>query len=260
MKRTFGKILSFALVLAMVLSMVPAVLAASATDTNAYLAPGFDETFTYSYTGTGTGTAPDMSQLFWVSGNEKVATVTNTTDGSSISKASQTVTAVAAGSTTISVWKNQEDYNKNKNNYYSSSALKTWNVTVTGWKVVLSFSGSNSGWYGSGSSTGTTINAGSKATLTATVTGPAGKVENAKVKFTTADKTIALLDNNSNNTQVTKPVSTTSSNWGSSSATTGTATVDVYGGTMGGYVDITATVMVGNTVVNLSTNRNLGKR
>ena len=252
MKRTFGKILSFALVLAMVLSMVPAVLAASATDTNAYLAPGFDETFTYSYTGT--GTAPDMSQLFWVSGNEKVATVTNTTDGSSsISKASQTVTAVAAGSTTISVWKNQEDYNKNKNSYYSS-ALKTWNVTVTGWKVVLSFSGSNSGWYGSGSSTGTTINAGSKATLTATVTGPAGKVENAKVQFTTADKTIALLDNNSSNDQVTKPVSTTSSSWGSSSATTGTATVDVYGGTMGGYVDITATVMVGDTAVNLSTN------
>lgn len=251
MKRTFGKILSFALVLAMVLSMVPAVLAASATDTNAYLAPGFDETFTYSYTGT--GTAPDMSQLFWVSGNEKVATVTNAPDGSSISKASQTVTAVAAGSTTISVWKNQEDYNKNKNSYYSS-ALKTWNVTVTGWKVVLSFSGSSSGWYGSGSSTGTTINAGSKATLTATVTGPAGKVENAEVQFKTADKTIALLDNNSSNDQVTKPVSTTSSSWGSSSATTGTATVDVYGGTMGGYVDITATVMVGDMAVNLSTN------
>lgn len=254
MKRTFGKILSFALVLAMVLSMVPAVLAASATDTNAYLAPGFDETFTYSYTGTGTGTAPDMSQLFWVSGNEKVATVTNIADKSSTSRASQTVKAVAAGSTTISVWKNQEDYNKNKNSYYSSSALKTWNVTVTGWKVVLSFSGSNSGWYGSGSSTGTTINAGSKATLTATVTGPAGKLENAKVKFETKDKTIALLDNKSTDTQVTKPVTTTSGNWGSSSATTGTATVAVYGGTMGGYVDITATVMVGDTAVNLSTN------
>ena len=251
MKRTFGKILSFALVLAMVLAMVPAVLAASAADTNAYLAPGFDETFTYSYTGT--GTAPDMSQLFWVSGNVKVATVTNDAGESSISKASQTVTAVAAGSTTISVWKNQEDYNKNKNSYYSSSALKTWTVTVTGWKVSLSFSGSNNGWYGSSSSTGTTINAGSKATLTATVTGPAGKLENAKVKFETKDKTIALLDN-STNTQVTKPVSTTSSNWGSSSATTGTATVDVYGGTMGGYVDITATVMVGNTAVNPSTN------
>ena len=252
MKRTFGKILSFALVLAMVLSMVPAVLAASATDTNAYLAPGFNETFTYSHTGT--GTPPDMSQIFWVSGNEKVATVTNTTDGSSSSRAEQTVEAVAAGSTTISVWKNREDYNKNKNNYYSSSALKTWNVTVTGWKVVLSFSGSNNGWYGSGSSTGTTINAGSKATLTATVTGPAGKLENAKVKFETKDKTIALLDNNSTDTQVTKPVTTTSGSWGSSSATTGTATVDVYGGTMGGYVDITATVMVGETAVNLTTN------
>ena len=154
MKRTFGKILSFALVLAMVLSMVPAVLAASAADTNAYLAPGFDETFTYSYTGT--GTAPDMSQLFWVSGNVKVATVTNDAGESSISKASQTVTAVAAGSTTISVWKNQEDYNKNKNSYYSNSALKTWTVTVTGWKVSLSFSGSNNGWYGSSSSTYTT--------------------------------------------------------------------------------------------------------
>lgn len=254
MKRTFGKILSFALVLAMVLSMVPAVLAASATDTNAYLAPGFDETFTYSYTGTGTGTPPDMSQLFWVSGNEKVATVTNTADGSSSSRAEQTVEAVAAGSTTISVWKNHEDYNKYKNSYYSSSALKTWNVTVTGWKVVLSFSGSNNGWYGSGSSTGTTINAGSKATLTATVTGPAGKLENVKVKFETKDKTIALLDNNSTDTPVTKPVTTTSGNWGSSSATTGTATVDVYGGTMGGYVDITATVMVGETPVNLTTN------
>ncbi|MDD7493129.1 MAG: S-layer homology domain-containing protein [Clostridiales bacterium] len=127
-------------------------------------------------------------------------------------------------------------------------------MTVTGWKVVLSFSGSNNGWYGSGSSTGTTINAGSKATLTATVTGPAGKLENAKVKFETKDETIALLDNNSTDTQVTKPVTTTSGNWGSSSATTGTATVDVYGGTMGGYVDITATVMVGETAVNLTTN------
>ena len=251
MKRTFGKILSFALVLAMVLSMVPAVLAASATDTNVYLSPDQNEEFTYSYTGT--GTAPNMAELFWVSSKTDVATVTNNA-ASNFSREKQTVTAVSAGTTVISVWKNQEDYNKNKNSYYSNSALKTWTVTVTGWKVSLSFSGSNNGWYGSSSSTGTTINAGSKATLTATVTGPAGKVENAKVKFTTANKTIALLDNNSNNTQVTKPVSTTSSNWGSSSATTGTATVDVYGGTMGGYVDITATVMVGNTAVNLSTN------
>ena len=251
MKRTFGKILSFALVLAMLLAMVPAVLAASAADTNVYLAPGQNEDFTYSYTGT--GTAPNMAELFWVSSRTDVATVANEAAANS-SREKQVVKAVSAGTTVISVWKNEADYKKNGSGYYSSSALKTWTVTVTGWKVSLSFSGSNNGWYGSSSSTGTTINAGSKATLTATVTGPAGKVENAKVKFTTADKTIALLDNNSNNTQVTKPVSTTSSNWGSSSATTGTATVDVYGGTMGGYVDITATVMVGNTAVNPSTN------
>ena len=251
MKRTFGKILSFALVLAMVLSMVPAVLAASAADTNVYLAPGQNEDFTYSYTGT--GTAPNMAELFWVSSRTDVATVANEAAANS-SREKQVVKAVSAGTTVISVWKNEADYKKNGSGYYSSSALKTWTVTVTGWKVSLSFSGSNNGWYGSSSSTGTTINAGSKATLTATVTGPSGKLENAKVKFETKDKTIALLDNNSNNTQVTKPVTTTSSSWGSSSATTGTATVDVYGGTMGGYVDITATVMVGNTAVNLTTN------
>ena len=244
MKRTFGKILSFALVLAMVLSMVPAVLAASATDTNAYLAPGFDETFTYSYTGTA-GTAPDMSQLFWVSGNEKVATVTNTTDGSSISKASQTVTAVAAGSTTISVWKNQEDYNKNKNNYYSSSALKTWNVTVTGWKVVLSFSGSSSGWnYGYGSSSTTTISAGEKKTLTATVTGPQGKVANAKVKFEVAASNKDMLHFDSlSSTGYSSTKDVTVSSGYSSTATSGTAAVDVYGGSKGGFVTITATIV-----------------
>ena len=40
MKRTFGKILSFALVLAMVLSMVPAVLAAPKAGDPQYLALG----------------------------------------------------------------------------------------------------------------------------------------------------------------------------------------------------------------------------
>lgn len=42
MKRTFGKILSFALVLAMLLAMVPAVLAA--TTESLYLAPGETKT------------------------------------------------------------------------------------------------------------------------------------------------------------------------------------------------------------------------
>ena len=243
MKRTFGKILSFALVLAMVLSMVPAVLAASATDTSAYLAPGSNETFIYSYTGT-TGSAPNMAELFWVSSKENVATVTNP-QASNYSKETQTVTAVSAGTTTISVWKNEADYKKNGSNYYSSNALKTWTVTVTEWKVTLSFSGSSSGWnYGYGSSSTTMISAGEKKTLTATVTGPQGKVANAQVEFKIAssDKEMLHFDSLSNTKTSSRKDVTVSSGY-SSTATSGTAAVDVYGGSKGGFVTITATIV-----------------
>lgn len=243
MKRTFGKILSFALVLAMVLSMVPAVLAASATDTSAYLAPGSNETFIYSYTGT-TGSAPNMAELFWVSSKENVATVTNS-QASNYSKETQTVTAVSAGTTTISVWKNEADYKKNGSNYYSSNALKTWTVTVTEWKVTLSFSGSSSGWnYGYGSSSTTTISAGEKKTLTATVTGPQGKVANAKVKFEVAASNKDMLHFDSlSSTGYSSTKDVTVSSGYSSTATSGTAAVDVYGGSKGGFVTITATIV-----------------
>lgn len=243
MKRTFGKILSFTLVLAMVLSMVPAVLAASATDTSAYLAPGSNETFTYSYTGTGTGSVPNMAELFWVSSKTDVATVTNDAAPNS-SREKQKVTAVSAGTTVISVWKNEADYKKNGSGYYSSSALKTWNVTVTEWKVTLSFSGSSSGWnYGYGSSSTTTISAGEKKTLTATVTGPQGKVANAQVEFKIASSEMLHFDSLSNtSTSSTKPVTVSSGYGYSSTATSGTAAVDVYGGSKGGFVTITATI------------------
>ena len=244
MKHTFGKILSFALVLAMVLSMVPAVLAASATDTSAYLAPGSNETFTYSYSGS--GSPPNMAELFWVSSRTDVATVTNNAAANS-DKGTQTVEAVAAGSTTISVWKNEADYKKNGNNYYSSSALKTWTVTVTEWTVKLSFSGSSSGWnYGYGSTSTTMISAGEKKTLTATVTGPQGKVANAQVEFKIAssDKEMLHFDSLSNTQTSSKKGVTVSSGYGySSTATSGTAAVDVYGGSKGGFVTITATIV-----------------
>lgn len=252
MKRTFGKILSFALVLAMVLSMVPAVLAASATDTSAYLAPGSNETFTYSYTGTA-GSEPNMAELFWVSSRTDVATVTNNAATNS-SKETQTVKAVAAGSTTISVWKNEADYKKNGSGYYSSSALKTWTVTVTEWTVKLSFSGSSSGWnYGYGSSSTTTISAGEKKTLTATVTGPQGKVANAQVEFKIASSEMLHFDSLSNtSTSSTKPVTVSSGYGYSSTATSGTAAVDVYGGSKGGFVTITATIKNVDTSKNTS--------
>lgn len=250
MKRTFGKILSFALVLAMVLSMVPAVLAASATDTSAYLAPGSNEKFTYSYSGT--GSPPNMAELFWVSSKTDVATVTNKAAANS-DKGTQTVTAVSAGTTTISVWKNEADYTKNGSNYYSSSALKTWTVTVTEWKVTLSFSGSNSGWNYGGSSSTTTISAGEKKTLTATVTGPQGKVANAQVEFKIASSEMLHFDSLSNtSTSSTKPVTVSSGYGYSSTATSGTAAVDVYGGSKGGFVTITATIKNVDTSKNTS--------
>lgn len=250
MKRTFGKILSFALVLAMVLSMVPAVLAASATDTSAYLAPGSNEKFTYSYSGT--GSPPNMAELFWVSSKTDVATVTNKAAANS-DKGTQTVTAVSAGTTTISVWKNEADYTKNGSNYYSSSALKTWTVTVTEWKVTLSFSGSNSGWNYGGSSSTTTISAGEKKTLTATVTGPQGKVANAQVEFKIASSEMLHFDSLSNtSTSSTKPVTVSSGYGYSSAATSGTAAVDVYGGSKGGFVTITATIKNVDTSKNTS--------
>ena len=242
MKRTFGKILSFALVLAMVLSMVPAVLAASAADTNVYLAPGQNEDFTYSYTGT--GTAPNMAELFWVSSRTDVATVANEAAANS-SREKQVVKAVSAGTTVISVWKNEADYKKNGSNYYSNSALKTWTVTVTEWKVTLSFSGSSSGWnYGYGSSSTTTISAGEKKTLTATVTGPQGKVANAKVKFEVASGNQTMLHFDSlSSTGYSSTKDVTVSSGYSSTATSGTAAVDVYGGSKGGFVTITATIV-----------------
>ena len=258
MKRTFGKILSFALVLAMVLSMVPAVLAASATDTNVYLAPGQNEDFTYSYTGT--GTAPNMAELFWVSSRTDVATVVNEAAPNS-SREEQVVKAVSAGTTVISVWKNEADYKKNGSSYYSSSALKTWTVTVTEWKVTLSFSGSSSGWNYGGSSSTTTISAGEKKTLTATVTGPQGKVANAQVEFKIAssDKEMLHFDSLSNTSASSTKNVTVSSGY-SSTATSGTAAVDVYGGSKGGFVTITATIKNVDTSKNTNATANITPR
>ena len=84
-----------------------------------------------------------MAELFWVSSRTDVATVANEAAANS-SREKQVVKAVSAGTTVISVWKNEADYKKNGSNYYSNSALKTWTVTVTEWKVTLSFSGSSS--------------------------------------------------------------------------------------------------------------------
>ena len=235
MKRTFGKILSFALVLAMVLSMVPAVLAAPATTTGnpQYLALG--DTAELTCTGA----------KYWVSSNPSAVSVTKTATGrATITALSTTSSGWGYGTATISAYEKESDYTST--NYADKhDARMTWSVTVSEWKVTLSFSGSSSGWnYGYGSSSTTTISAGEKKTLTATVTGPQGKVANAKVKFEVAASNKDMLHFDSlSSTGYSSTKDVTVSSGYSSTATSGTAAVDVYGGSKGGFVTITATIV-----------------
>ena len=230
MKRTFGKILSFALVLAMVLSMVPAVLAAPKVGDAQYLALG--ETANLTCTGA----------KFWISSNPSAVSVTKTATGrAAITALSTTSSGWGYGTATISAYEKESDYTST--NYADRhDALMTWSVTVSEWKVTLSFSGSSSGWnYGYGSSSTTTISAGEKKTLTATVTGPQGKVANAKVKFEVAASNKDMLHFDSlSSTGYSSTKDVTVSSGYSSTATSGTAAVDVYGGSKGGLVTITA--------------------
>ena len=235
MKRTFGKILSFALVLAMVLSMVPAVLAAPATTTGnpQYLALGDTAELTCA------------GAKYWVSSNPDAVSVAMTKTGkATITALATTSSGWGYGTATISAYEKESDYTST--NYADiHDARMTWSVTVSEWKVTLSFSGSSSGWnYGYGSSSTTTISAGEKKTLTATVTGPQGKVANAKVKFEVAASNKDMLHFDSlSSTGYSSTKDVTVSSGYSSTATSGTAAVDVYGGSKGGFVTITATIV-----------------
>lgn len=233
MKRTFGKILSFALVLAMVLAMVPAVLAAPKVGDAQYLALG--ETANLTCTGA----------KFWISSNPSAVSVTKTATGrATITALSTTSSGWGYGTATISAYVKESDYTST--NYADRhDALMTWSVTVSEWKVTLSLSGSNS-YYGS---TSTDIPAGQYKTLTATVTGPQGKVKDAQVKFSVADADMIHFDDLSRTgTDIVKDVTVSGSN--SSTATSGTTSVKLYGGSKGGYVTVTAKIIYNNDAVN----------
>ena len=233
MKRTFGKILSFALVLAMALSMVPAVLAAPETGTAQYLALGETAVLTCK------------NAKYWVSSNPSAVSVTEKTRGTTtITALSTTSSGWGYGTVTISAYEKENDYTST--NYADRrDALMTWSVTVSEWKVTLSLSGSNS-YYGS---TSTDIPAGQYKTLTATVTGPQGKVKDAQVKFSVADADmIHFGDLSSTSTDIVKDVTVSGSN--SSTATSGTTSVKLYGGNKGGYVTVTAKIIYNDAAVN----------
>ena len=157
MKRTFGKILSFALVLAMVLSMVPAVLAAPAVGGALYLAPGETRTLECKNVNGKTAT-------YWRSSNDSAVRVVGGSNGTA------TITAVASSSSyygysaTISAYEKASDVNSSSYN----EALMTWEVTVTNWTLTLSTTTSGSYDYGYGSSTSAALEPGASLTLKAT--------------------------------------------------------------------------------------------
>ena len=181
MKRTFGKILSFALVLAMVLSMVPAVLAAPAVGDALYLAPGETRTLKCDVDG--------KTATYWRSSNDSAVRVVGGSDGTA------TITAVAGSSSyygysaTISAYENAS--NVNSSSY--KEALMTWEVTVTNWTLTLSTTTSGSYDYGYGSSTSAALEPGASLTLKATVTGPKGRADDVIVGFASQYKSIATV-------------------------------------------------------------------
>lgn len=185
MKRTFGKILSFALVLAMVLSMVPAVLAAPAVGDALYLAPGETKPLECKDVGGKTAT-------YWRSSNDSAVRVAGGSDGTA------TITAVASSSSyygysaTISAYEKESDYNST-NSSDRNEALKTWNVTVTNWAITLSTTTSGSYDYGYGSSASAALEPGASLTLKATVTGPKDRARDVIVGFASQYKSIATV-------------------------------------------------------------------
>ena len=186
MKRTFGKILSFALVLAMVLAMVPAVLAAPALGGSLYLAPGETRELTCDETTKDTsGKAVTGTATYWRSSNDNIVRVSYTEDGKA------TIQAVAAGSATIYAYESKSDYNST--GYTRIDALMTWNVTVTNWAITLSTTTSGSYDYGYGSSTSATLEPGASLTLKAKVTGPKGRAGDVIVGFASQYESVATV-------------------------------------------------------------------
>lgn len=189
MKRTFGKILSFTLVLAMVLSMVPAVLAAPALGDSLYLAPGETRELTCidKTTIDTSGKAVTGTATYWRSSYDNIVRVSYT----DTEKGKATIQAVAAGSATIYAYENKSDYNST--GYTRKDALMTWNVTVTNWAITLSTTTSGSYDYGYGSSTSAALEPGASLTLKATVTGPKDRAGDVLVGFASQYESIATV-------------------------------------------------------------------
>lgn len=182
MKRTFGKFLSLMLVLAMLLAMVPAVLAADTTKTfTAAMGVGDEIVFpragdvtvgtlgektTWSLTTGRYGSASDYAALRYSSGATNVLTAKKATGSTTLTLTAKTTTGTGRDTVT----------------YYNY-----WTVTITAWGITLSPDPMN-------------LVGGKTGTLTATVTGPAaspvgtdGGLGNAKVTFKSGDENVVTV-------------------------------------------------------------------
>ena len=182
MKRTFGKFLSLMLVLAMLLAMVPAVLAADTKTFTAAMGVGDEIVFpragdvtvgtlgektTWSLTTGRYGSASDYAALRYSSGATTVVTAKKATGSTTLTLTAKTTTGTGRDTVT----------------YYNY-----WTVTITAWGITLSPDPMN-------------LVGGKTGTLTATVTGPASSPVDDKVDSLNGGLSEAKVTFESNNTK-----------------------------------------------------------
>lgn len=190
MKRTFGKFMSLLLVLAMLLAMIPTVLAATTTITSftgkaKTLAPYKETTINYSEEKAaaatpGTGKAYAETITKWEASDYNKVELT-------VAEGAQSATIKSRGGTgTVTITAYYTATDKNGTTSYKTAA--TWKVTITDWSITLS---PNTTTY----TKPTSLTAGERTTLTATVKGADGWLEklDVKVKFTSDAENIAAV-------------------------------------------------------------------
>lgn len=168
--------MSLLLVLAMVLAMVPAVLAAETNPTKSLTAaPG--ETLTVELPETFNGT-----KYYWKVGSSSgYLTVPYYTNGSTAQKNSITVASgitKAVSNQYVYVYETAEAASNNRgfNGTVSNKAVYAFIISITPWSITLAVDPSSKGF-------NNTLDQGKSVTLLATVTGPTNKIEKAKVNF-----------------------------------------------------------------------------
>lgn len=216
--------MSLLLVLAMVLAMVPAVLAAETNPTESLTAaPG--ETLAVELPETFAGT-----KYYWKVGSSSgYLTVPYYTNGSTARNNSITVASgitKAVSNQYVYVYKTAEAASNNRgfNGTGDNKAVYAFIISITPWSITLAVDPSFKGF-------NNTLDQGKSVKLLATVTGPTNKIENAKVNFNiigTADVATLSPEN---------PVDVIPTD-----ATKATAQVTVTAGSLTGKIRVSASV------------------